>query len=137
MTGARELSAGLQLLDRQILNREGLLVGKVDDLELETIGDGDDLYVTAILTGPGVLVHRLGARRFGSSLQRVNAFVFGREGVHGAEEDPSRLPFHQVIELARDVKVAVEHDRLATSSGERWVRDHVMRHIPGGRRAHN
>ena len=130
MTTARELSAGLQLLDRQILDRDGLLIGKVDDLEVDTIGEGDDLYVTAILTGPGVLVRRMGARRFGHWLQRVNAFLMDRA------DDPGRIPFNQVIDLGRDVKVATPHAAVATSSAERWVRDHVIGHIPGGRRAH-
>lgn len=130
MTAARELSAGLQLLDRQILDHEGLLVGKVDDLEIDAIGEGPELYVTAILAGPGVLARRMGAQRLGRWLQRVNAFVMGRD------EDPARIPFNHVTDIGRDVKVATRHEDLATSSAEQWVRDHVIRHIPGGRRAH-
>jgi hypothetical protein len=31
----RALEAGLQLLDRQLIDKDGRLAGKVDDLELE------------------------------------------------------------------------------------------------------
>lgn len=52
------LDAGLHLLDRQIADAEGALVGKVDDLELTEYDDGR-LEVTGLLLGPAALVPRL------------------------------------------------------------------------------
>jgi sporulation protein YlmC with PRC-barrel domain len=49
---------GLELLDRQLVDREGVLCGKVDDLELETGADGS-LVVAALLVGPGAWPERL------------------------------------------------------------------------------
>jgi sporulation protein YlmC with PRC-barrel domain len=54
------LDGALNLLDRQILDCEGKMLGKVDDIELTQQEDG--LAVTAVLTGPAALLHRLGGR---------------------------------------------------------------------------
>src|SRR4029450_8950181 len=49
----RILEAGLHLLDRQLIDADGRLAGKVDDLELEFPEGGGPPVVTAILVGPG------------------------------------------------------------------------------------
>ena len=128
---------GLQLLDRQLLDRRGRLVGKVDDLELEG-APGGPLLVSAILSGPGVLAQRMG-RRYGAWLQRVHRLVAGtdRDGRDGwdAQQDPAWIPFWRVTQIGSSVHLAADQEELATYSTERWVADHVIGHIPGGRRA--
>ena len=64
---ARRLWAGLQLLDRQLRDRNGMLCGKVDDLELARDEDTGALTVRAILSGPGRLASRMGRRRVPTS----------------------------------------------------------------------
>ncbi|MGN6779989.1 MAG: hypothetical protein ACTHJH_00645 [Marmoricola sp.] len=65
-----ELDAGLMLLDRQVLDSEGRMVGKVDDVELAPAGDGDGgagaLRATGILLGPAALLPRLGGPHGGA-----------------------------------------------------------------------
>lgn len=132
---ARVYYVGLHLLDRQLLDRRGRLVGKVDDLELD--GEpGSPLYISAILSGPGVLAQRLG-RRYGRWVQRVHKLVVGarRDSDAGQGEDPARIPFGRVVDIQSHVTLAAEQEELATYSTERWVADHVIEHIPGGRRA--
>ena len=125
---------GLQLLDRQLLDRQGRLVGKVDDLELDG-GPGGLLVVSAILSGPGVLAQRM-RRRYGPWLQRVHRLVAGIDWKgREAQEDPARIPFWRVTDIGSSVHVAADQEELATYSTERWVADHVIGHIPGGRRA--
>jgi sporulation protein YlmC with PRC-barrel domain len=46
-----EIDLGLGLLDHQLVDRDGRRCGKVDDLELEGVRDGEP-RVVAILTGP-------------------------------------------------------------------------------------
>lgn len=53
-TGAgRRVWAVLELLDRQLVDRDGRLVGKVDDVEFELPDDPDGLpcWVSALLVG--------------------------------------------------------------------------------------
>jgi sporulation protein YlmC with PRC-barrel domain len=53
-----ELDAAFELLDRQLLDVDGLMLGKVDDVELTQTDQG--LTITALLTGQVALLHRLG-----------------------------------------------------------------------------
>src|SRR5690349_4660641 len=50
----------LHLMDRQVVDRDGLMVCKCDDLEL-TERPGGELVVTALLVGAPVWVPRLGS----------------------------------------------------------------------------
>lgn len=115
----RVLDAGLELLDRQILDPESVPVSTVDDLELTT---PDDLahvdpekppMVDALLTGPILLTRIFGGRLPDSR------FV--------------RIPWTIVADVETVVKVGVAADSLDASWTERWMRDHVIARVPGGR----
>jgi sporulation protein YlmC with PRC-barrel domain len=125
----RTMFAGLHLLDRQLVDRDGRMCGNVDDLELTRDETSSTLYVSAVLCGPGVLAQRFRRLRLGPWLQRVNQLVFPAE----AGVDPSRIPFEQVIEIGDHVTIGADRDELGTFSTERWFRDHVVSHIPGSR----
>ncbi|MGN6251022.1 MAG: hypothetical protein ACTHNS_04310 [Marmoricola sp.] len=72
------LDAALLLLDRQVIDSDGRMVAKVDDVELTEYGDGD-LAMSGLLTGSAALVPRLGGpageavRRFWGDLGRQYA----------------------------------------------------------------
>jgi sporulation protein YlmC with PRC-barrel domain len=123
----RQYYLALQLLDRQLLDRNGRLVGKVDDLELSE-AEGGKLLVTFILSGPGVLAQRMGAR-WGSWVRRVHALLLGG----GA--DPARIPIGRVSAMGSHITLAAEQEDLATYTSERWVADRIIRRIPGGSHA--
>ncbi len=127
MDPGRVLYADVQLLDRQLVDRDGHLCGKVDDLELAETSDGR-LYVAAILTGPGALLMRMGRRSLGAWLRRIVATV-GPEPGH----DSGRIPFGRVADISDHITLAADRTELATDSGERWVREHVIGKIPGSR----
>lgn len=55
------LDAALHLLDRQVVDTDSALVGKVDDLELTEYADGR-LEVTGLLLGAAALVPRMAPR---------------------------------------------------------------------------
>jgi sporulation protein YlmC with PRC-barrel domain len=124
----RVLYAGLHLLDRQIVDRAGRRCGKVDDLELEPDAASGRLHVVGLLSGPGALAYRTGHHRLGRWLQRVNAFVFPHDD---PEHDPVFIPFGRVADVGDHVTLAADHREVASHSGERWVRDHVIGRIPG------
>ena len=125
MSAARELWAGLRLLDRELVDRDGRMAGCVDDLELAYSEDTGQLYVSAVLSGPGALAQRLGWTRYGGWLRRVHAFVAGED------HDPTRIPFNVVNEIGPSITLGASRADLGTESGERWVREHVIDHIPG------
>jgi hypothetical protein len=125
MTAGRVYHASLDLLDRQLRDRAGVECGNVDDLELTRAADGR-LYVTALLTGPGVLWYRLGRRRLGTWIQRVH-----RRTGFSDEADHTRVPIELASNIAASIDVAVDRADLASFALERWTGDHFIGHIPG------
>jgi hypothetical protein len=120
----RTIDAALQLLDRQLVDPDGRMVGKVDDLEL-ALSDTDPSeppVVTAILTGPSALAPRLGrpGRMIASLLQAIRGHA-----------EPDRIAFGAVVEIDDHIEVSVRGADLSNQVAERWVRDHVISHIPG------
>jgi sporulation protein YlmC with PRC-barrel domain len=127
MSEPRELLAGLHLIDHQIVDCDGRMAGKVDDLELE-LPDADDPgaeppVVVAILSGAGALAGRLEGR-LGRWVESIDARL-------SAEGAPSRVPFELVTQVGSHVTVRVGRDDLETNRGERWARDTIVSKIPG------
>jgi sporulation protein YlmC with PRC-barrel domain len=125
----RRLWAVLELLGRQIVDSDGRLAGKVDDLELEVPTEAGGLpVVTAILSGPGAL-----AGQIGGATGRWLAAVEQRLLSSGSK--PSRIPFDQVRGIAEAVQVAESAEVLDSNRGDRWVRDVILAKIPGASHA--
>ena len=125
MTG-RVLYIGLGLLDRQLIDRDGALCGKVDDLELAPGPDGT-FHVTHLISGPGGLWYRLRRRRLGRWL-RTHISTVPEVG-----DDPGRIPMRYVSDISQAVRLSLTRSQLSATAGEIWVRDHVISHIPGSR----
>ena len=62
------IDGALHLLDRQLVDCDGALLGKVDDVELTQVGER--LAITAVLTGPAALLARLGGRTGGALVRK-------------------------------------------------------------------
>jgi sporulation protein YlmC with PRC-barrel domain len=112
----RVLYAEPDLLDRQLVDADGVLIGKVDDLELSEPADGPP-HVVAILSRPAALGPRLG--------RRVGRWLRGRELV--------RIPFGEVCDV--DTQVTVRAGVRGARAAEDWLREHVIDKIPGARHA--
>ncbi len=122
MTG-RVLRISVQLLDRQLVDRDDLMCGKVDDVEIVVDGDGN-AHVAALLSGPGVLAGRMGHRRFGAWRERMES------ALESPGQRATRIPMADVRRIDHAVHLSVSRDRLASMGTERWVRDHVIGHLP-------
>jgi sporulation protein YlmC with PRC-barrel domain len=114
----------LQLLDRQVLDRDGRLVCKVDDLELEPGPDGVPV-VTAILVGPRARGPRIGGR-LGQWVTALASRLAASPGT-----DPLRIPFRAVTAVHSAVDVGRSRDELDVDPLERWVERHVISRLPG------
>jgi len=112
------LDARLHLLDRQTLDVDGRPVATVDDLELGAPGStslsGDDtVLVAALLSGPVLATRVFGGRPPSSRLHRID--------------------WRHVTDVGTTVRLGVHGEELDVLWVERWVRDHVIGRIPGGR----
>jgi sporulation protein YlmC with PRC-barrel domain len=119
----RRFSAGLELLDRQIVDPDGMMAGKVDDLEIDA-RNGQSPMVTDILAGPGALARRIGGP-FGAWIASVHARL------KGGDADPARISFGVVATIDDHVTITVSRTQVGSFAFEAWVRDHVISKIPG------
>ena len=120
----RRISAGLELLDRQLVDPDGMMAGKVDDLGIEVRNDGGPPVVTEILAGPGALARRIGGR-LGEWIASVHARL------QGGSRDPAAISFGVVAKIEDHVTLIVSREDVATFTFEAWVRDHVIDKLPG------
>ena len=102
-----EYDAALHLLDRQIVDSHGLLVGKVDDVELTEDPDGA-LVPTGLLVGMAALLPRMGDRTgdwlFARYVRLATSFA---ERAH-----PGVVDLQLVEDLTSEVHLSVERDGL-------------------------
>ncbi|MEW1805391.1 hypothetical protein [Pseudarthrobacter sp. NPDC080039] len=117
--GRRILDAQLHLMDRQVLDHDGVPVTTVDDLEVSgpaldvEIAPGSPApVITALLTGSV-----LGTRIFGGRPPSSRLI---------------RIPWKDVAEVGVVVRLGVKGEPLDASWVERWVRDKIIARIPGG-----
>ncbi|MEV5822254.1 hypothetical protein AB0L22_24120 [Micromonospora haikouensis] len=122
------IQLGRQLLDRQIVDRDGRLVGKVDDVEFGVDADGVP-YVAALLTGQGALGQRIGGR-----IGRLLVAVADRFTEERAVT-PLRIPYRLVEQVDSAVRLRAYLDDLPASPVEQWLRRHLIDRIPGADRA--
>ncbi len=108
------LDARLHLLDRQLDDVDGIPVMTIDDLELETDADGVTTVVH-LLSGPVLATRIFGGRP-------------PRDRWH-------RVAWRHVAEVGTVVRLGIRGDGLDVLWVERWLRDHVIGRIPGGRHA--
>jgi sporulation protein YlmC with PRC-barrel domain len=115
---------GLHLLDRQILDRDGEPVGKVDDVELDIHDDGIP-YVAALLVGQQALGQRIGGR--------LGAWIAGiaRRLSPDYNPGPIRIPYDLVADVTSAVNLSVHREVLPDPALETWLRDHLIDRIPG------
>jgi len=126
---ARQLQLQLQLVDHQLVDRDGWLCGNIDDLELEVPDDGSTPYVSAILSGPAALAPRLGGR-LGGWVARLHRTLHP-----DADPGPVRIPWSKVAHIGSHIQLAAKREEIGTNSTEAWLAEHVIGRIPGGQHA--
>jgi sporulation protein YlmC with PRC-barrel domain len=115
------MELGRQVLDQQLVDRHGVNIGKVDGIVLQ-LRDDQPPRVAAILTGGHLLARRLHPR-----IESLARWLTRRWGPGNLE--PLRIPWSKVMKIGVDVKVDVAAEQGVP--WEHWVREHILRHIPG------
>jgi sporulation protein YlmC with PRC-barrel domain len=122
----RRVWAVLELLDRQLVARDGRLVGKVDDVEFAVDDEPDTLpRVSALCSGLGALANRIGGDVGRSLAAAERRLAEHREG------QPARVDIAVVREIGSAVELDADREDLDTNRAERWVRDVIVDKIPG------
>ncbi|MBY4226987.1 hypothetical protein HQO39_08105 [Rhodococcus fascians] len=115
------LDARLHLLDRQVLDRDGVSAATVDDLELVGIDPGPidqgapPPRISAICSGTTLATRIFGGRAPSTHLGRIE--------------------WVDVANVSVTIELSTSRDEQDCDWQERWVRNHIIGRIPGGRHA--
>jgi hypothetical protein len=107
------LDAGLDLLDRQLVDVGGRMAGNCDDLDMSSPD------------GPGALASRIGGRP-GRWIASVHARLQDPEPT-----GPASISFGVVKRLGVVIELSVHREDLQVMRLETWVRDRIISGIPG------
>ncbi|WP_431323289.1 PRC-barrel domain-containing protein [Rhizobium sp. YTU87027] len=108
------------VLDKQVIDRNGSRIGKVDGLIL-SVADEEPPKVAFIEMGTPTLLRRLSR----------NLYDWLPSGMN--RSPPYRIPWFKVEDVGVDVKVDVDGTGTPLERGQEWLRRHVLRYFPGGR----
>ncbi|HZS45932.1 MAG TPA: hypothetical protein VFC63_12585 [Blastocatellia bacterium] len=111
------------ILDKQLVDRNGRNMGKVDGVIIE-LRDDKPPRVTYIEVGAITL-----ARRLNSRLAEWVKSQFTK--VRLARSEAYLIPWSKVRDIGIDVEIDMNAETCAAFKLERWIRDHIIRHIPG------
>ncbi|MFI7429186.1 hypothetical protein ACIBPB_19535 [Micromonospora sp. NPDC049836] len=117
-----------QLLDRQIVDVDGRLVGRVDDLGFAVDAEGVP-YVDCLLSGHAALGRRVGGR-----IGRILVAVADRF-TDQPPAPPRRIPLTLIDRVGSAVRLRCRVADLPPSPVESWLRQHLVDRIPGSARA--
>ncbi|MEA2461325.1 MAG: hypothetical protein QOH90_1502 [Actinomycetota bacterium] len=125
----QKMDAGLDILDVQIVDKDGRMSGVVDDLDFSWDEETGAPYVSSILSGPEALGTRLGGR-IGLWMASVHARLHDRE-----DPGPAKISIGVVKKISNHVEITVSREDLDISRSPDWARDTIISKIPGADRA--
>jgi sporulation protein YlmC with PRC-barrel domain len=121
------LDAGLELLDRQLLDADGTPLGKVDDLLFTDGGTDGPPVLAALLVGQQAFGARLGGR--------AGLWWTGLARRLSPGEGPVEVPAELIGDVGTVIAVDARVQAFPRLLGpERWLRRHVVSRLPGGER---
>ena len=121
---ARKLALVRDVLDKQLLDRDGNPVGRADGVILMLGASTRPARVTQIEAGIMTLARRLHPR-----LADVCRALARKWGLRGGR--PVRIPWAKVNSIGQDLKLDLSAEHSELLLWERWLRDHIVQRIPG------
>jgi sporulation protein YlmC with PRC-barrel domain len=112
------------LLDKQVVDRKQIKIGKVDGIVAE-MRAGKAPRIVFIELGSIALARRLGPR-FGRWFSRLAERWAGRK-----RGEPHRIAWNKVTDIGVDVEFDIDVRDTAIFDWQNWLRDHVICRIPG------
>ena len=113
-----------EVLDKQIVDRNGFKTGKVDDLQLE-LREDEWPVVREIVSQHGAL-----AQRLGKTMMRVGEWL--REKILGMSPDvePTVIGWEHVTHIDVVVHLDLDRNEAGVLRSEQAVWDRWIRHLP-------
>jgi sporulation protein YlmC with PRC-barrel domain len=114
---------GQALLDQQVIDRNGELMGKVDGIRLE-LREGKPPRVACLVIGGGTAARRI-------HVGFANWLLRWRRRWGPRDDQPLEVPWSKVLKIGIDVQVDVDAKHTPAWAWETWVHDHIIGRIPG------
>jgi sporulation protein YlmC with PRC-barrel domain len=111
------------VLDKQLMDRQGKPMGKVDGLVLE-LSDEEPPRVAYVEVGALTQARRLHPR-----FEKLVVRLLKRWGVRS--DEAFRLPWSKIVSTGNDVTANVEAEETPALALELWLRKKVIGRIPG------
>ena len=121
---SRKLRLIHDVLDKLLVDRDGIPLGRVDGIVVVMASDHSQPRVAQIESGLATLARRLGVRFAGTA-----HWIVRKIGLRWRR--PVRIRWSQIEALGKELKLDVSAEQSPLLARERWLRDHVIRHIPG------
>jgi sporulation protein YlmC with PRC-barrel domain len=113
-----------EILDKQVVDREQVKIGKVDGVVAE-LRQGKPPRIVAVELGSITLARRLGTRP-GRWMARLAARLGGK-----CHAEPHRIAWKKVRDIGIDIEFDIDVRQAAIFDWQDWLRDHVIGRIPG------
>jgi sporulation protein YlmC with PRC-barrel domain len=117
------MKLGLDVLDQQLIDRNGELMGKVDGITLE-VREGKPPRVASLVIGGCTATRRIHPRL-------ADWLLRWRRRWGPREDQPLVVPWSKVLKIGIDVQVDVDAKHTSAWAWENWLRDHIIGRIPG------
>jgi sporulation protein YlmC with PRC-barrel domain len=112
------------LLDKQVVDRRQTKIGKVDGIVMQ-VRPGRQPRIVFVEIGAICLARRLG-RPMERLVSRLWRWLGGETSLA-----PHRIPWSKVRDIGVDVDVDIDVRDTRIFAWQDWLRDKVIRHIPG------
>ncbi|MBZ9702747.1 MULTISPECIES: hypothetical protein [unclassified Mesorhizobium] len=112
------------ILDKQIVDREQVKIGKIDGLVAE-LRPGKPPRIIAVELGSVTLARRLGVRP-GRWMTQLAAAWGGKR-----HRKPHRIAWKKVQDIGVDIQFDIDVRETSIFAWQDWLRDHVIGRIPG------
>jgi sporulation protein YlmC with PRC-barrel domain len=113
------------VLDKQVVDRQQARIGKADGIVL-SISDHGQPRVAFIEMGVLTLARRLNRRL------HDRAVAFFEKTQPASSPRPYRIPWSKVRDVGVDIEVDVDSSETPLERWQEWLRNNVLKHIPGG-----
>jgi len=123
MSSSDKLHLIRDVLDKLVVDRDRIALGRVDGIVL-IANEQDELRVAQIHSGTATLLRRLSQR-----WTRRLHWLTNRLGFRWRR--PVRVPWSQIETIGKEIKLDVCAHNSRLLERERWLRDNVIRKIPG------
>ncbi|MBZ9846932.1 hypothetical protein LB565_02890 [Mesorhizobium sp. CA14] len=112
------------ILDKQVVDREQVKIGKVDGLVAE-LRPGKPPRLVAVELGSIALARRLGAQP-GRWAAQLAAKLSGKR-----QARPHRIAWNKVRDIGVDIEFDIDVRRTKILAWQNWLRNYVVGRIPG------